>query len=262
MRRSSLFWGAILILAGTLFLLNNLGILQIDVWGLLWPLFLIALGISFLWGTFFRGETQVEHANVPLEGARRARVRVRHGAGHLQVTSGAMPGDLLEGDFGGGLDLNMRREGDLLDATLSVSTPGFPFAWMPGETLDWSFRLNREIPMALEFETGANETRLDLSDLLISELCLKSGASSTEVTLPAQAGHTRVEVSSGAASLRVTIPMGVAARIQTQGGLSSIRVDTIRFPQAGGVYQSPDYDTATNRIDLKIETGVGSIEVL
>jgi hypothetical protein len=53
----------------------------------------------------------------------------------------------------------------------------------------------------------------------------------------------------------------VAARIRTGGGLTATSVDQSRFPRAGKVYQSPDYDTAQNRADIKIEMGAGSISV-
>ena len=35
----------------------------------------------------------------------------------------------------------------------------------------------------------------------------------------------------------------------------------ISFPKTDGVHQSPDYNAATNRLDLDISTGVSSIRV-
>jgi hypothetical protein len=59
----------------------------------------------------------------------------------------------------------------------------------------------------------------------------------------------------------VNIPPGVAARLRTRGGLSSIQVDEMRFRRMGDVYQSDDYETAANRADIDIEMGVGSVTV-
>jgi hypothetical protein len=168
---------------------------------------------------------------------------------------------LVEGDFGGGVDIDSRRNGDALDASLRVPAQVFPFYWWPGTTLDWNVRLNPEVPLTLEVEGGANEARIDLNDLQVKELSFKSGASSSILTLPAQAGMTHARVSSGAASVNVAVPEGVAARIRWRGGLSSISVNPARFQRFGDSYQSPDYDTAPNKVDLDVEMGVGSVTV-
>jgi hypothetical protein len=260
MHRNSIFWGFILVLAGGLLLLSNLGILRADVWDLLWPLFLIALGAWVLWGTVFRRSVKGEDVTVSLEGAGRARVRTRHGAGQLVIGAGAEPGNVLQGTFGGGLNVDKRRDGDRLDVNLSVPPQFFPFSWGPG-SLDWTFSLNRDIPFELDLETGASESRVDLTGLRISDVRLKSGASHTEITLPENAGFTRVDIETGVASVLLRIPSGVAARIRARGGLASINVDTARFPLMGDTYQSPDYDSASNKADLDIQTGVGSVDV-
>lgn len=267
MRRSALFWGGILILVGILLLLDNLGVLAVDVWSLVWPLCLIAFGLWVLWGVLFgRPSAETEEVTIPLEGAGQARVRIHHGAGRLRVDGSAGPGELVTGTFGGGLDYRVTRDGEALDVRMRMPPHGFPFfvmpwSWGPGGALDWSAGLSGEIPLELVLETGASDTRLDLTDLHVIDLRLQTGASATDVTLPANAGHTRVKIEAGAASVIVRVPSGVAARIRAGGGLASVNVDQDRFPREGGVYRSPDYDTALNRVDLDIETGVGLIAV-
>ncbi len=261
MRRGSIFWGIILVLAGALFLLSNLGFLKVNVWNLLWPFFLIALGIAFLWGTVFRTSGSGEHVNIPLEEAGRARLKVRHGAGRLAIQGGTQASDLVEGYFGGGLDYRTRRIGDELEVEMSVPAQFFPFVWGLGYNLDWNFQLSREVPISLNVEGGANDAMIDLSDLRLDELTLKSGASSTQITMPANAGMTHTRIETGAASVKVRVPDGVAARIRAQGGLASIQIDTARFPQQGDLYKSADYDVAANRIDFEIQLGVGSVQI-
>jgi hypothetical protein len=267
MRSGSLFWAAVLVLVGILLLFNNLGIITVDVWGLIWPLFLIVLGLWALWAAFFgRRSVETEEAAIPLEGATQARVLVKHGAGRLRVDSIAASGDLLTGTFGGGLERRVRREGDVLDVEMrmppTVFSPFvFPWTWGGGSALDWTFGLNGEVPLTIKFDTGAGDARLDLTDLRVTDLKLQTGASSTDLTVPANAGHTRAKIDAGAASIIVRVPPGVAARIRAGGGLASVSVDRNRFPRQGGVYESPDYETASNKVDLRIDTGVGSISV-
>jgi hypothetical protein len=53
----------------------------------------------------------------------------------------------------------------------------------------------------------------------------------------------------------------VAARISVEMGLGSKDIDTARFPKSGGAWESPDYATNQNRIELRFEGGVGAIRV-
>jgi hypothetical protein len=267
MRKSTLFWGTTIILIGVLLLISN--ILDIDIGRLIWPLLLIAAGAWILWGIVAgpRGTEgfETEEATIPLEGATKAHIRMNHGAGRLSVNSGAGAGELAAGSFRGGLDYQKTRDGDTINVTMGVRAPmqrfASPWSWGPGRSLDWSVNLNDTIPISLDLQTGANEARVDLTDLQITELQLQTGASSTRITLPANAGHTKATIRSGAASVSVRVPAGVAARIQAQSGLAEVRVDRTRFPRMGSVYQSEDYATAANKVDIDIETGVGSVDV-
>jgi hypothetical protein len=257
-----LFWPLLLILFGVLLLLDNLNLLPGNAWGYLWPLVLIFFGLNLLLGRYRRAEV-VEDAT-PLEGARSARLELKHGAGELIVRGGA-PADLLySGSFGGGIDKRLERPGDRVDATLSAHTPDW-FRW-PGpmfgtQGLNWDVRVNETVPLSILVESGASSTRLDLTDLKVTDLTIKTGASSTAMVLPAHAGFTRAHVSSGAASVDITVPSGVAARVRGAMGVGSLDVDQRRFPRHNGSYESPDYETAENKVELVVEGGVGSARV-
>ena len=116
--------------------------------------------------------------------------------------------------------------------------------------------------MRLRVDAGASRTDLDLTDLLIAELkfCIRAQAA-TRITLPAHAGLTTAEIEAGAASVDIRVPGGVAARIRTESGLATIDIDPTRFPRFGNAYQSPDFETAENKIEMKISTGVGAVHV-
>lgn len=262
MRSSSLFWGSVLIIAGGLFLLSNMGFISFDFWDVFWPLVIIALGIWTLAGLGFRKNLDISQVRQPLEGATRARLRLLHGAGRLNISSGAAESNIVEGSFRGGVSLKSHIDGEYINVELNTPTrTAFPIFWLPGEALNWDVHLAQGVPINLELEMGANEVRLDLSELMVVDLRIKSGANSAEINLPANAGHTHAFISCGAASFRVRVPGDVAARIRYSAGLASVTVDTKRFPRAGGFYQSPDYESAENKVDLVIETGVGSVVV-
>jgi hypothetical protein len=214
------------------------------------------LGGWFLIGAFIpRGKPPDEDLAIPLGGVRQASVRVRFGAGTLD-SAVAAAGHLIDGRFVGGvLHRGDARSGVDLEQDTSY---GMPFLQRESA---WTLGLTGEVPLELRVDAGASRTRLDLSETKVWRLELRTGASETTVTLPRAAGVTDVKADAGAASLTFIVPNGVAARIRPKVVIGSIRVDEDRFPRSGSDYQSPDFGSAPNRVDLEINGGVGSVRV-
>jgi hypothetical protein len=247
-------------------LLGPLGIVpaEINIWKFIWPTLLILLGVWFLVvPAVYRGrKLDVESISVPLDGAREARVRLKHGAGKLQVAAAADADVLLDGEFGGGVDQSLHRDGESVRLKLRTPPQVYPFPMsVRFEGLNWKIGLNPDVSMRLDVDSGASETVLDLADLMITELNIDTGASSTRVDLPKNAGETRVRIESGAASVVLHVPEPVSARIRVESGLAGINVDQRRFPRMGNYYQSADYEQAANKVNIFVKTGVGSLEV-
>jgi len=263
MRRNA-FWGLCLLLVGSVLLLDNLGylaFLSVSVWQLIWPVALISVGVWILVGSKHRPNWESRDIIVGLESAAEAEIQLDYGAGELRIESGAGPSELLNGTFEGGVDHRVQRDGDRTKVRIGSTPVSFPLHWGARYSRKWTVQLTEQIPIVLTVKTGASDCRLDLEHLRVTALHLESGASSTVVTLPANAGFTEVRGSSGAASVSLRIPEGVAARIQTHGGLSSTSVDQRRFPRQGATYISPNYETAENRADIRLDMGVGSISI-
>lgn len=264
MRNNAIFWAIILIGVGVLLLLGNLGIAVVSG-GAIWGLVLLALGAWLVWGALAapRGRLEAQAASIPMADATDAVIRISHGAGRLTLAGGAPSGQLVAGSFGGGLDTKTDRVGHTLSVKMQVPSHDWflhmPWSWVGG--FDWDVRLNGEIPLKLKVEAGASQTELDLTDLLVAELRLETGASATKVLLPAHAGLTTARIEAGVASVELRVPGGVAARIRAKGGLAAINIDETRFPRHGGDYQSPNFATAPHKIEIKVETGLGSVSV-
>jgi hypothetical protein len=267
MRRSSLFWGGILILLGGLLLIDNLGILRINFWGILGPLLLILIGVWVLAGYLIKEKPAAsETKSVPLDQAKMAQITFHHGAGRLNVGANAAPEALLSGTFTGEVAIDSRQEGETRKVRLGFRSGDFPVFVFPrflGGTnaLNWDIRLNAGIPLDLIFKTGANEAHLDLAGLNVVNLRVETGASSMMINLPEQVAHTKAVIQCGVASVVVHIPEQVAAKIRFSGGLMNFRIDRSRFPKTAGVYQSPGYDSSPNRVELHIDGGIGSVSV-
>ena len=229
---------------GTFFLLRDSDIVDGDI---LLPAILIGAGAVVIAASFRGRPIESDFIDIPLDQARRARVRIDHGGGELRVGSLAAGSQALITGKAVRVEQRVKRSGDKADVSLRQTAR----SWTRSLRKEFSVQLSRAVEFELELNTGATDSRIDLSDLLVTSLHLKTGASSTKVWAPRH-GHTTATVDAGAASVVFAIPDGVAARISLDTGLADVSVDTERFPRQGGVYQSLDYESVIDRLELRI----------
>lgn len=262
MRRGNFIWGILIVVAGVLLLLDNMGFLPRDAWSLIWPIGLILLGVWFLFGTrLFRGKVETETLTIPVEAARQVDLTVEHGAGLLEVGTHNRAGELLFGTFENGVESSVRRDADRTEIKLEPANVVIIPAMMGTSGLTWNIALSPDVTYRMKFQTGASKSVINLADLKVSDVRLETGASSVTLTLPARAGFTSAKVESGVAEVNILVPEGVAAQIHVEQGLSGINIDTNRFPRSGNDYVTPGYESAPNRAEIRVETGVGSVNI-
>ncbi len=252
-------WPVAWIVVGALLMLSTTGNLAsgpgelINDW---WPLALVVLGVWFLIGGIVPRSGPSEALALPIGSATEANVRIQFGAGEL-TTHPAAAGQLIDGRFVGGVVHQQAGPGRVeLRQDTSNGMPWFDrrFAWDVG--------LTAELPLDLRVDGGATRTVLDLRELKLRSLELHTGASGTRVVLPMAAGATAVRAEAGAAELVLEVPLGVAARIRSRMVLGSTQIDQGRFPQTALGYESPDYASAQNRVDIDVQGGVGSLRII
>lgn len=252
-----IWWPLAIIAVGAVLLLSTTGNMGIAPSELIafWPVAVIAVGVWFLIGALIARppSTRSQQLSLPVTGLTEAQIKLNFGGGELTVGQ-AEPGTLLSGKFEGGVRQRTHGLGRLELSPLA----DWPMWWdLP---LLWQVGLTNEIPVNLELRTGANRSDIDLSALRISRLELHTGASETRVRLPGS-GATEVRAEAGLASLALEVPQGVAARIRSRMALGSTTVSEARFPRTMNGWASPDFDTAANRVEIDIAGGLGSVRV-
>ena len=110
----------------------------------------------------------------------------------------------------------------------------------------------------LELTTNAGRTALDLASTSIATLDGTLNAGQLTVTLPA-ASDLNGSVAVNAGELQVCIPSSVGLRLHNTTVLGAITVDGTH--QNGGVWQSPDYESAAHHTDLTVTVNLGSVDI-
>jgi len=295
MQSGKILWGLILLLAGVLLLLDNLGVVafswyDIVIW---WPLLLIYWGISAFTHTpgarvvgfliFLLvaaglitasvrygwmqtvdtvGQTQeLREVWQPVTTA--ATFTLQSGAGEF-IVDGSATDSLVSANTitpFGQYDLSTTYTGTEASSVLSLSQSR-PWQGMMMTRVQHRVlaHLNPNPIWTIVVESGAASINLDLTKLKVKDVTVKSGASSVEAALSDMVDHAIVTVKTGASSVDLTVPTTVGCKITTESGLSSLE-----FPgfvkQADGTYQTADYATAKKTIDISLAAGVSSLSV-
>lgn len=291
-RKSSLFGPLFLIFIGVLFLLNNLGMISWDIWPQLirlWPVFLIGAGldlvlgrrsmlgsilvsvfmIALIGGALWFISTQMPSApavtqevSYALENADRAEVRIDFNVGTLHIGALSESNNLAEGTLD--LSKNEKLQEDYSvkgDAYLALSSkmPRMTFSTDLNPDKTWDIYLNRDVPLQLDVDTGVGTARLDLRQLRLDDLEVNSGVGTTTIVLPTS-GRLSASVEGGVGQIMIQVPAGVEARIEVSTGLGDVQIPD-SYQRSNDTYTSPGYNSADNRVDLYINSGVGRIVV-
>lgn len=252
--------GTIIIVIGVLGLLTALGL---NFW-------LLLVGGVFLWfglRVIVLNNDDVPAAKVkaflvPSDGAATATVKVDHAMGRLLLGHGSTPNALVEGRCTQGVRTQASRRSDDVNVSVDTDRSWFPRLLVPWQwhPYNWNIGLQKGLPLTVAVEGGMGEIQLDFSQLLLRHLRLEYGMGKADITLPSNAGQTTVDVETGMSAVDIRVPEGVAARI-TFSGFGANDVNTIRFPDQGGYFQSADYESAENRVEIRVQHGLSSVSV-
>ena len=261
-RRLPLAGPLILIAIGLLFLLNNFGLLPIDLWKL-WPLILILIGLELILarGRPWAGRQRFDR---DLGNLKRAHIEIEAGIGNLKVGHLGDPTKLVEGRFETGISPSFDvsdGEGKLRLARWGGEFVFFPPLWrILG---DRRIKLTPQIPLTMSVDAWIGDVDLDLSSLKLTDLHVDSKIGEISVEFPQTAGLTTAFLRSYVGDVTLDIPSGVAARIKASlGSLASLHIDRDRFKRVGGFYVSDDFESAENRLDLRVEALIGDVKIL
>lgn len=287
-------WGIFSIGLGTVFLLSNFGYLPGNALNMLlrlWPLILIAIGLDIIlrgssrWvtlaavlvtvlvvgGVFWlaagtQGWMGGEAVSIsqPLQGAERAIVRLSNPAGGLVVQGSAASNLLAEGQ------VILARQQVLDDryavqnglGSYSLGSSGVVYLPWSGsfQSPNWQIKLNGQIPITLETNTGAGDQLLDLEGLDLERLNASVAVGQLTVRLSAEDAFDGV-LSNPIGNLTIEIPRGALVEIQADTAITVRNISPVEFRVEGNYLYSPGADAQNAQIRLKVEQPIGVLNV-
>lgn len=131
-----------------------------------------------------------------------------------------------------------------------------------GENLnnDVILKLNTAPIWNIDMGIGAGEVDFDLSKYKIKKLKLETGAASIDLKFGDKLENVDVDVKSGVAKVKIRVPEGVGCEIRMDGALNA--KDFEGFTKvSSGKWQTPNFDKASKKINLDVESGLSSLKV-
>lgn len=236
-------------------------------------------------------EMHVEQVAYPLDGVHLADITLDLSYQPTTLAALQNSDQLLEGRLAvpGEVIFETSVEDGHASIKLDSRTEGFPFGQFlsvgtSGGAGRWEIGLHPGVPLDLRVDMASGAADLDLSALALRRLALDGGSGAFTAVLPdgdytavmdmasgaatvqlAQAGNQGLTIDGASGALLLILPRGREARLELDSGSGGITLPeglfaTVTGSDAGeGVWETAGYDSAPERIDLRIDIGSGHV---
>lgn len=304
MKPKHVFWGLFLVTLGTLILISNFSIINLNLSGLwkLWPAAIILWGISFIINkdfvrVVFAGVIAIVLA-LTIFGAVQSFLNIfdkdidfefADGENHsyvdttryvesfdkkiknvdLKIDAGAGSFNIIEPTknlisvLALGIKDNFifnRTDTDNL-ASIELKMKKTKIKLRKGSFKNkMEISLNTEPVWNMNFDLGAAAIEFDLSHYKVSTIKLDIGAASLDLKLGNKYPETILDIDAGASSIDIEVPDSSGCEIKSDVSLSSKHFNGFK-KISKDLYRTENFETAKNKIYIRIDAGVSSIDV-
>lgn len=293
------FWGLLLISLGALFLLHNLGVLELyigNIWQL-WPVAIISVGVSMIelkgkWSTAVNiGATiiivllalfvltnenglrqgpithdsddvvAIENRASLWQRTEKADIRVDTGAISLRLDS--VPEDdnqVVNAQLKGNRKITEETRMDGTTQRIELGTKGHPGAGIFQGKNRLELGLTQRMPVDLRLDMGASTISGDLSQVQLENLIIDTGATTVDLTLGSKLERSTVTIDSGASTIKLRVPKEAGYRVERDGGLTSSNFDGAEKVD-DDTYETEGFAQAEKQIFIIADTGATSFKI-
>lgn len=163
--------------------------------------------------------------------------------------------------YGNKFNLEDEKKGTTHEIAFKMSSKGSEnFRLGKGINNDVNLRLSKSPIWNLDLGIGAGELKFDLSDYKVKTIKMETGAADISLKLGDKLKESNISIESGVAKVKVMVPKGVACQIKMDGALNAKDFEGFT-KSSSGAWKTDNFDTATNKIFLEIESGLSAVTV-
>ena len=231
-------------------------------------------------------ELRAESRVIDKEGVTASRATIAMSAGELTISGGAA--ELMDATFTYNVDEwtpQISYATDDQQGNLAIRQPARAFDGIPTDEVrnSWQIKLNDDIPLDLNLELGAGVGELDLRDLTLERLAVKTGAGETKINLAGSSVPTlnidagvgsmtidltgewqndlKALIRSGIGELTVKLPREAGVRVSVSQGMVT-ELTTRGLTAKGQSFVNEAYGQSPVTLDIELEGGIGQITLI
>lgn len=258
-KRTPWIWPLALMAAGTVLLLHNFLLVDLDLTPY-WPVLLVVLGLQLLWRGDIGFSWQAHTFGITRGSVQSASLEIQSGELDVHLRALRKPGRLIAGQY-----TARSRPG------LTVRNNHATLRMQRGQTwwlslADWDVGLAQDLPWGLLVSSYLGSLDIDLDGLVLEQAHVASGFGHVHVVCPEQA-HGVIFARSTLGNVHLDIPPHSRARIEIRSSVfARSAIDSRRFTEVEpGIYMTADLagDTSGDPADLDIiaSTVFGTITI-
>ncbi|MGA2811162.1 MAG: toast rack family protein [Candidatus Acidiferrum sp.] len=200
---------------------------------------------------------------VELGGAKSVRADIEMSAGELTVGGGSM--NLVDAKFDqrdseGEPRVDYSQSGGVGELKISQDRSGPHISYPGHDDTNWNLQFGAGAPLDLKINLGAGQSNLNLRGLPVTKLELNIGAGQVNADLTGDRQQDLdADIEGGVGEAEIRLPRNVGVTVEASGGIGSI--DTHGLKHEGGRYVNDTYGKGGATIRLKVEGGIGHIEL-
>ena len=190
-----------------------------------------------------------------------ADVEINYGAGTLHLNSPVAElvkaynqSDFIFQDFSVMYEDN--KADIVFDVERSISVNGNTF-----NHNDFYIALNENPVYDFEINVGASSIDFDLSEYKVSDIEVNGGACDINIKLGDSYNQTNVSLNTGVSGIKIAIPEDSGCRVECESVLSNRDFKGF-IKKSSGVYETPNYSSAENIINIEFDGAVSDFEIL
>ncbi|HAA24532.1 MAG TPA: hypothetical protein DCE11_00220 [Ruminiclostridium sp.] len=294
--------GVILIIIGIGWIIRKAGLIDVN-WiasiKVLWPVFLVSLGLTLLarrrnwlvtsvwiltlvlfvgFGIYKRNEPEnIIDIEKRFGIDRSPIVAVEKRPFSAEIP---LPGDAEQGRLVlqlGGVNINLKEGSGSFFVKTSSNIPGLQQRLAEGKqtVLEYSHEqfnagnavrnMNLEMNPDLVWEVDANlgvvDGEMDFKNIPVEKITLQLGAGEMALSIGDKQAHTKVTLRAGASDVDIYVPSQAGLMVKSGNILTDLSFHNISLTAKDGVYMSENYENSDHKIEIDVVSALSAVQI-